>query len=372
MANNKRKTPAKVKHAQSGWKANDIGLSGWPEKWDETPTSWNNTQQNNMKILETFTKSQPRNKRNMLYFVRDIVKMYRLSNDVRLPEISNGEFSTHDIANIFAKSIQYFDCDEIHDYIFENVLEVFPEGDETPPSEDVVLPAEIVGLYFTTTDIPADNLREGSIANMESMFICSSLKNTGDDDVDRRNFAIYWMPRSPLRVFMEGLPIPELIAEVDATKGTITNKYDVEGWVRGRGLSEEDTHVMHFFFIRKVCVALQTINQPRFVINKTKPFSSSKKAMAKKVLGRFTPDSWNMVTWNVGEPINAKEHEEGRGGKQALHFRRGHPRKAEEHWAKAYWSTIRNRWEQYIHGYEAGHPAFGVKKNYHLPRKDVK
>ena len=76
--------------------------------WDGTSDFWNKettmkAKQNNMKILETFTKSQPRNKRNMLYFVRDIVKMYRLSNDMRLPEISNGEFSTHDIANYFCK-----------------------------------------------------------------------------------------------------------------------------------------------------------------------------------------------------------------------------------------------------------------------------
>ena len=45
-------------------------------------------------------------------------------------------------------------------------------------------------------------------------------------------------------------------------------------------------------------------------------------------------------------------------------------RKAEKDWERSRWSETRNRWEQYIHGYEAGHPAFGVKKSYHLPRKE--
>jgi len=316
---------------------------------------------NDKKIFESYTQPQPKSKRNMLYFVRDFVKMYRLAPDVYLGKKSNGEpRGTAALANIFAKWAQYFDCDEIYQYILENIWNVFPDED-TPPSEDVILPSECVGLYFS------DMEEKG---RLESLFLCTPVKITGDDDKDRRHFSIMWLPRTPMRVLEGEVPVPETIAIIDANNGTIENKYSVEGF-KGIGWEESDVHVMHYYMIRKVCIALQTINQPRFVINQAKPFSASKRYMAKKVLGRFTPDSWNMVTWNVGEPIKAKEHEEGSGGKQALHFRRGHPRLAEKHWARAYWSTIRNRYEQYIHGYEAGHPAFGVKKNYHLPRKDI-
>jgi hypothetical protein len=106
------------------------------------------------------------------------------------------------------------------------------------------------------------------------------------------------------------------------------------------------------------------------VVQGKRDVSLVKRQSFKKAAGRFIPDSWNMITWNVDKPVKAKDHEEGNGARLPLHFRRGHWRVGEKGWKNTRWSETRNRWEQYIHGYEAGHPAFGVKKSYHLPKKE--
>ena len=107
---------------------------------------------------------------------------------------------------------------------------------------------------------------------------------------------------------------------------------------------------------------LQTINQPRYVKRSQRDVSQIKRQRIKNALGRYIPDAWNMISWNVDEPVVSKTSEEGTGSRQGLHYRRGHWRKAESHWAGARWSETRLRWETYIHGYEAGHPKFGVLK----------
>ena len=122
--------------------------------------------------------------------------------------------------------------------------------------------------------------------------------------------------------------------------------------------------------MRQVVSLLRLINTPRFVMAGKREVSGVKRQSFKKAAGKFVPDAWNMVSWNVDKPVKAKDYKEGTGNRLPLHYRRGHWRMAEEGWKNTRWSAERNRWEQYIHGYEAGNPAFGWKKNYHLPRKE--
>jgi hypothetical protein len=117
-----------------------------------------------------------------------------------------------------------------------------------------------------------------------------------------------------------------------------------------------------------VAALLQTINNPRFVRQGKKTFSQTKKQTVRKVLRDFIAEQWNMVSWNVDKAVDAKHYEEGNGGRQGLHFRRGFFRRGEPHWQNV--QMIDGVWRQWIEGYEAGHPAFGVLKSYHLPRKD--
>ena len=294
-------------------------------------------------------------KKQMLYFVRDMVQFYR----------SNGFYR---LADTMAKDIQFFDVNDIFEYVSINLKNIFPEH-ETPPSTDVILPANKVGLYATLIGHGDEDSErwgdkgdwfKGSQKTMEeAMYVCSNLVHDPEDERYCRIFQVDLIYRpSPNDTIADTKPLE--VAEVDTIKGVITTYDDSDKF---------KTMIMEM--AQFACAFLQTINTPRFVVQRQQKIHPFHKEKIKKMLGKFTPDSWNLVQWNVGEPVKSKDEETKSGGKQALHFRRGHPRIAEEHWERSYWSTVRNRWEQYIHGYEAGHPRFGIKKSYHLPRKEV-
>lgn len=285
-------------------------------------------------------------KRQMLYFVRDMVHFYR----------SNG---FHRLADTMAKDIQFFDVNEIFEYVSINLENIFPEP-ETPPSTDVVLPADKVGLYCNLLEQDGWDEKNPDKKGAEAMYILSNLVDDPEDERYCRIFGIDVIYR-PVSTDTIADTKPLEVGTVDSIKGVITPYDD----------TLEKHKPLMIQMAQFACAFLQTINTPRFVIQRQQKIHPFHKAKIKKMLGKFTPDSWNLVQWNVGEPVKSKDEETKSGGKQALHFRRGHPRKAEEHWDKVYWSTVRNRWEQYIHGYEAGHPRFGIKKSYHLPRKEV-
>jgi len=296
-------------------------------------------------------------KRQMLYFVRDMVHFYR----------SNG---FHLLANSMAKDIQFFDVNEIFEYVSLNLENIFPEQD-TPPSTDVVLPAHKVGLYCNLLEQEDEWKEYAKVSRWqkenpdekkgaEAMYILSNLVDDPEDERYCRIFEVDVIYR-PVSTDTIADAKPLEVGEVDTIKGTITPYND----------TLEKHKPLMVQMAQFACAFLQTINTPRFVVQRQQKVHPFHKAKIKKMLGKFTPDSWNLVQWNVGEPVKSKDEETKSGGKQALHFRRGHPRIAEEHWERSYWSTIRHRWEKYIHGYEAGHPRFGIKKSYHLPRKEV-
>jgi hypothetical protein len=298
-------------------------------------------------------------KQDMLYFVRDRVKTYRSHANMETPS----GYETYEWANLMVHEFQYFDCSLIYQYAFDNLTNVFPD-DDVPPSMDVILPADKCGFYFQDMADLLENDENLIDEVKESMFLCIPDQQTGDLDIDRRIFRLYWLGPQDPRLVKTHMPVPEEFARVDSVSGTIEMLSNEE---YGR---DGDVSFLFGMFAKIMCVILQTINQPRFVVQAKRDVSLVKRQSFKKATGKFTPDSWNMVTWNVDKAVKAKSYDEGSGGRQALHFRRGHWRKAEEGWERSRWSESRGRWEQYIHGYEAGHPAFGVKKSYHLPRKE--
>ena len=282
-------------------------------------------------------------KRDMLYFVRDLVRMLRTTEPHWVTDLAN----THDVADTLANGFQFFDCDEIYEYVWENLNNIYPDP-QVPPSEDVILPAEMVGLYVS------------QIEDAELLFLCAPTKRF--DREDERFGKVF-----SVVVYSEGHidtadPEPTPIGFVDALNGTFEEDFSYA--------PTEDRRLSVYTYLRLASAMLQTINTPRFVVAGKRDVSLMKRQSFKKATGRFTPDSWNMVSWNIEAPVKTKDYKEGTGGRQALHFRRGYWRKAEKDWERSRWSETRNRWEQYIHGYEAGHPAFGVKKSYHLPRKE--
>lgn len=312
-------------------------------------------------------------KRDMLYFVRDYVRELRTNNPLLEENWQNaiGWVDGRDIANFLVNEVQYFDCSEIWEYVWLNLEEMYPTG-EVPPSPDSVLPAKAVGLYLDYWGKYLDEPNEN-----QNMYICIPTTEAEEHEEFRsRHFRVFCLdhPYEQLSHGKPPQPIPMPLGEISVVEGIeLFDVYDVsqykdnskapQDWIDAQ-LTNCASH------LRIVAALLATINQPRFVVQGKRDISLVKRQSFKKAAGRFIPDSWNMVTWNVDKPVKAKDNEEGNGARLPLHFRRGHWRVGEKGWKNTRWSETRNRWEQYIHGYEAGHPAFGVKKSYHLPKKE--
>ena len=287
-------------------------------------------------------------RREMLYFVRDTVRGLREAPARQLPH-NLVTATTHDFANVLARDLQFFDCSELTDYIEVNMHEMYPNS-QVPPSPKVILPAPRVGLYVNNwPDVDPYTMEEDGTFG-EVMFVCTPRLNDGSTT----NFSITVLTRNIAHGRVE--PFPNILGTIDSEKGEfgISPKS-----TRSEGIKEAEA-------LRIVAAFLQTINNPRFVRQGKKTFSQMKKQSAKKVLRDFIAEQWNMVSWNVDKAVDAKNYEEGNGGRQGLHFRRGFFRRGESHWQNV--QMIDGVWRQWIEGYEAGHPAFGVKKSYHLPR----
>ena len=135
MANNRKKAPAKSKHPLSGWKANDLGLTGWPEK--DKPKK---------------IKRGGKMKEGMTAYIRDLVLMWRSANMKFNTDYHIDHGHSYELANVSARNMQFFDCSIIFDYVFDNLDEMYPDTD-VPPSTDAVLPADNVGLYINSDSI---------------------------------------------------------------------------------------------------------------------------------------------------------------------------------------------------------------------------
>lgn len=301
--------------------------------------------------------SRRRKHQDMLYLVRDIVREMRMYPPQKPEWVGVKGRDTHQLANQLVNDVQYFDCTSIEQYIYSNVENAYPDKN-VPPHPDVILPAETVGLYFKDQGMAL----EGGPIDAETLYICEPLWR---DDGEWPEYEGRYFHVSSL-TFEDEVRYKPLGNIVNCNDDCV---FELNSWhVEKAPATTID--IVHLE-LRCVAMALQTINQPRFVVPSKRDVSMVKRQAFRKATGRFTPDSWNLVSWNVDKPVKAKPYEEGGGGKQALHFRRGHWRKGKEEWAQSRWSEQRNRWEIYIHGYEAGHPAFGVKKSYHMPRKDA-
>jgi hypothetical protein len=297
-------------------------------------------------------------KREMLYFVRDMVKGWRNYNAPMNPhEKYTGywpSMGSYAWANILAQQTQFFDCSDIFPYVYDTYTEQFPDMD-VPPMPEAVLPADNVGLYLHHPDDKGNTI--------EMMFWCLSLPNYAEDSpYFRRHYGIYHLH---FMYELDQLPMPQPVAEVMVAENDCRFIDVLQGVSMQKDLDDAKEIGM-----RQVVSLLRLINTPRFVMAGKREVSGVKRQSFKKAAGKFVPDAWNMVSWNVDKPVKAKDYKEGTGNRLPLHYRRGHWRMAEEGWKNTRWSAERNRWEQYIHGYEAGNPAFGWKKNYHLPRKE--
>jgi len=117
--------------------------------------------------------------------------------------------------------------------------------------------------------------------------------------------------------------------------------------------------------VLSVAFTLCLINQPRFVVQGTTGTRQLRKQMFRG--HGISMDAWNKISWNIKEPVKAKDDHTKGGWHMPLHYTRGHWRKAQDHWEDV---VIRKDGKPYkwIDGFWSGHPAYGVKKSYHAPK----
>tara|TARA_R110001592_G_C12979544_1_gene734055 strand:- start:35 stop:964 length:930 start_codon:yes stop_codon:yes gene_type:complete len=124
--------------------------------------------------------------------------------------------------------------------------------------------------------------------------------------------------------------------------------------------------------ILAVAGAFELINNPRFVVSKAAGTRAQRKQM-KREQG-ISLEVWHKITWNIDEPVVVEGKEESTV-KMPLHYNRGYPKKAKEHYKDTWFQATKEfpngRWWQWIEGYWAGHPAYGIKKGYHAPTLKV-
>lgn len=115
--------------------------------------------------------------------------------------------------------------------------------------------------------------------------------------------------------------------------------------------------------LRRVASILMVLNTPSFV--RSIPCGSRQ---ARRQLARtkgIAQTRWSKITWQIDQRTAVNENENTSNIQQALHFRRGHWRKAESHHMRSV--LLDGEFKTWIDGYWAGHPAFGFVKQIRQP-----
>ena len=148
----------------------------------------------------------------------------------------------------------------------------------------------------------------------------------------------------------------------------------ISNW-RDRAQTENDRHSELFFnqLSYQCAAALATMNNPRHVTF-VPAANRTKRKLAHRGMGTAM-DAMHRVAWDVDKPVKAKTPHDETFHKMPYHYRRGYWRKCDKDNPRAerrlQAPNYRDRflWWMWIDGYWAGHPMFGIKKQYWQPRK---
>ena len=131
---------------------------------------------------------------------------------------------------------------------------------------------------------------------------------------------------------------------------------------------------LHFNQLSYQCAAaLAVMNNPRHVTF-VPAANRAKRKLAHRGMG-LAMDAMHRVAWDVDKPVKAKTPHDETFHKMPYHYRRGYWRKCDKDNPRAerrlQAPRYRDRflWWMWIDGYWAGHPMFGIKKQYWQPRK---
>lgn len=171
-----------------------------------------------------------------------------------------------------------------------------------------------------------------------------------------------------IAVFLDTMPV--YFGSVDIDAGCFTF-FDVDEYYKQFTKTEvtiDDitmSSVDNFqWSLRRVACILMVLNTPSFVTSV--PCGSRQ---ARRHLARtkgIAQTRWSKITWQVDQ-VKAINSSDGTSNiQQALHFRRGHWRKAKDTDPKSV--SFDGEFKTWIDGYWAGHPAFGFIKQTRHPK----
>lgn len=127
-----------------------------------------------------------------------------------------------------------------------------------------------------------------------------------------------------------------------------------------------------YMIVSAMAFILSIINQPRML--RRDPLVSRQQRRAAERSGISHSNCWHRVSWDISKETKDKVSQDPSYRKVALHWRRGHFRRAEPHYKEAIQrpdairKDEREMWWQWIEGQWVGHPAFGIKKSIHAPK----
>lgn len=146
-----------------------------------------------------------------------------------------------------------------------------------------------------------------------------------------------------------------------------TNSIDTRSMFEAQ--TEEVQFQLHLTAL-SLSMMLSLINSPKLV-ELTGGGQRQERRAANRSL-KLPVNAWHKVVWRTaaGRRVAATDNDED-GTKMPLHYRRGHVRTAQSHFAAAFETTLTDTgWAQWIDGRWVGNPAFGIKKAVHAPVLD--
>ncbi len=129
---------------------------------------------------------------------------------------------------------------------------------------------------------------------------------------------------------------------------------------------EDPKKAAHLEMMVMIAGSFEIINHPRFVLSEPSGPRQQRRKMMRE--HSIPVDAWHKISWDISEPVVSVDPKGGRKKvKMPLHYNRGYFKRAEPHWDNVVqWKD--GTWKQWVDGYWAGHPAYGIKKGYHAPK----
>lgn len=210
----------------------------------------------------------------------------------------------------------------------------------------------------------------------------ASLEETGSNELRMSTSAM--LPTPWMTLFVENYGLLELKERADgfisvALFGANAENYAILGAYLPGGpvkrfkhcfLSNEETKLALGTVVSAAFI-LAVINEPR-VVTKTPAGCRQQRRGMQRGFG-FAVNAVTRVSWDLSKPTKAKQSRDPDFHCVPLHFRRGHFRRAEQHYIgamrrpDAIRPEDRQGWWQWIEATLVGHPSFGTRRSVHAP-----